>query len=118
MEPEFLFLGLSAVFAYLYSRSPPSDTPSGLAYRVIFMALTLFGVLTSIWIFTTTTTTTGLDEAGNAWIAGMIAITLLIIGLMFLFAIYNNLAQAANKKSIEKDSQFVDMEWDSGRSKV
>jgi hypothetical protein len=112
MEEIIALVGLTFLWAYLYSKSPESKTVSGFAFRLIFLGLTLWTAHLLVWTSYSTyriTEVTKYDSLGN--IAGkevynvtlpgpikqslivyqdaLTWITYLIIALIIIFFVYN-----------------------------
>jgi hypothetical protein len=112
MEEIIALLGLTFVWAYLYSKSPESSTVSGFAFRLIFLGLTLWTAHLLVWTSYSTyriTEVTKYDNLGNIIGKEVYNVTLpepikqgliayqdvltwviyLIIALIIIFFIYN-----------------------------
>lgn len=59
------FIGLAAIFAYLYANSPSSSTISGFVFRLVFLTLALFAAYTVL--FTSLTGSEFKSSVTSAW---------------------------------------------------
>jgi len=112
MHEIIALVGLTFLWAYLYSKSPESNTISGFAFRLIFLGLTLWTAHLLVWTSYSTyriTEVTKYDSLGNitgkevynvtlpesikqgliAYQDSLTLITYLIIALIIIFFLYN-----------------------------
>ncbi|MEM5867547.1 MAG: hypothetical protein QXG39_06475 [Candidatus Aenigmatarchaeota archaeon] len=115
LEVIIALLGLTFLWAYLYSKAPESTTASGFAFRLLFLGMTLWTAYLLTWnVFNINTTTeiykydqygnyTG-KEIHNSSLTEPIKQTILgyldvltwvsytVIALVMIFFIYNSIA--------------------------
>jgi tellurite resistance protein TehA-like permease len=68
MEEIIALLGLTFLWAYLYSKAPESSTVSGFAFRLLFLGMCLWTAHLLVWTLFSTNTTIQVykyDSLGN-----------------------------------------------------
>lgn len=121
IEVILTLLGLSFLFAYLYSKSPESSTVSGFAFRLLFLGMCLWTSYLLVWTtFNTNTTiridkydaygnltgyeihTTALSEPIKNTLVGyldvMTWIPYVVLALIMVFFIYNSFISILRKR--------------------
>jgi hypothetical protein len=121
IEVIIALLGLTFLWAYLYSKSPESTTVSGFAFRLLFLGMTLWTAHLLVWnVFTLNTTVEvyKYDQYGNLtgkeihisslpdpvkqnilnYLGVLNWVTYTIIALIMVFFIYNAIVSVLRRK--------------------
>jgi len=121
IEVIIALLGLTFLWAYLYSKSPESSTVSGFAFRLLFLGMTLWTAHLLVWnVFSINSTTEvyKYDQYGNftgkeihnstlaqpikqavlGYLDVLTWVTYVIIALIMIFFIYNSISSIMRKR--------------------
>jgi len=121
IEVIITLLGLTFLWAYLYSKAPESTTVSGFAFRLLFLGMTLWTAYLLVWSVYSLNSTTEVykyDQYGNFtgkeihisalsepikqnilnYLDILTWVTYTIIALIMVFFIYNSITSIIRKR--------------------
>jgi ABC-type uncharacterized transport system permease subunit len=102
LEVIIAYIGLTFLWAYLYSKSPEPSTISGIAFRILYLGLTLFTVYELLSILVIHAQTSNLPNSVINLVVGYMSVMnyviFLIFVLIFIFLLINNILPLFKKE--------------------
>jgi large-conductance mechanosensitive channel len=102
LEVIIAYVGLTFLWAYLYSKSPDPSTISGIAFRILYLGLTLFTVYELLSLLVIYVQVSGLPQnIANlviSYMSVMNYVIFLIFALVIIFLIVNNILPLFKKE--------------------